>query len=551
MSVLIPAGRPWAGQPGPSSRARGPRILLNPGAGPGKDVATGRVWAPRGNVALRGDKRGNVYDFDGVSSSYEYTGYPELSGSIGTMFAWCPVVGTADPDNGSTGCILLSSAGVWFQINAAGACAVHGSGFNSSGSDISWYSSTNRSIVMASDGTSGGLRVFVDGVDSGQRWTSAPGAWEAGSRAMRIGGYAGGTLHDFNGRMLVLGYIDRYWTQADAKRFHADPFSVYEPRRIWVPVASSGTTYDVSVDEAASASDAASSVVQLAAALSEAASAAEAASSIAEFVAAMTEVASASDAAAGVLILPAAVSEAASAADALAAAMELPAESSEAASAVDAVSASGTLAAALAEAATGADAQTAGIAADAAITEAATAAETATSTLTLTAAVSEAGTATDAISVIATLSAVLAEAGDATDAAIAVMTMAASLAEAASAADTVTWGSVAYDVDLAEAATATDSLSAAAVLTAVLAEGGTAADAIAAVQLLGATVTELGSAGDAATGVLVMGVSIAEAGTASDVWIASIPSAGPAPTSRTWLIASESRIWLIPAESRT
>lgn len=222
----------------------------------------------------------------------------------------------------------------------------------------------------------------------------------------------------------------------------------------------------------------------------------------------------------------------------------------DAASAADALTAAITAAVAITEAATGTDAQTSTLAAVVTLTEAASGADAIAALTSKDVTLTEAADATDNATVVATLATMIAEAGSATDAAIAVMTMAAAITEAATASDSVTWGSVTYDVDLTESASAGDTQSAAAVLAAVLAEGGTAADAIAAVQLLGATVTELGSAADAATSVVVMGLSITEAGVASDVWIASIPSAGPAPTSRQWLIASESRIWLIPAESR-
>src|SRR5690349_8485251 len=75
--------------------AKGMRILWNPAAGP-VDLVTGRSWAAGGNASIIPAQNGKVFSFDGVDDYYAYTGYPELTGNVGTFFMWCPTVGGPD-----------------------------------------------------------------------------------------------------------------------------------------------------------------------------------------------------------------------------------------------------------------------------------------------------------------------------------------------------------------------------------------------------------------------------------------------------------------------
>lgn len=239
---------PWDSQPQESAGvdwsnplADSLRILFTGAQAPeARDLVTGRVWTPRGNVGQVVVPDGRALSFDGQDDSFDITSYPELSGSVGTFFAWLPVVGAADPDSVGGGHILFSSSTIYFQIGngaSIGKTACHGGSFNSSGSAISWFSSVNRSIVFVAGNNAASKRTYVDGVDSGQRWSDAPAAWAAGGKALRLGGYASGTVNDFNGSMLVAGYSSIPWSEEMARRFHANPFEIFAPRRIWVPVS--------------------------------------------------------------------------------------------------------------------------------------------------------------------------------------------------------------------------------------------------------------------------------------------------------------------------
>src|SRR5687768_9270143 len=100
MSLVIRPGPPvtqpqHAVQPDYAGLAKGVRVLFNPGVGP-VDLVTGRSWAPGGNAAIATGQNGKVFSFDGEDDFYACNGYPELTGNIGTFFAWCPTVGAAD-----------------------------------------------------------------------------------------------------------------------------------------------------------------------------------------------------------------------------------------------------------------------------------------------------------------------------------------------------------------------------------------------------------------------------------------------------------------------
>ncbi len=242
---------PWVSQPQEAAGidwsnplAASLRILFTGSQAPeARDLVTGRVWTPRGHAGQVVGTDGKALSFDGTDDSFDITSYPELSGSVGTFFAWLPVVRSADVGSPNSGSIFLSGASVYFQIGGganSGKTAVHGSLFNSSGAALTWYNTTKRSIVLSSGGSAATLKTFVDGRDSGHTYSGAPSAWAAGAKPLRLGGFTENNAYDLNADILVAGYSSIPWSEGMARRFHANPFEIFAPRRIWVPVSAAG-----------------------------------------------------------------------------------------------------------------------------------------------------------------------------------------------------------------------------------------------------------------------------------------------------------------------
>lgn len=232
MSLVIRRG-PLATQPQHAAQidyaglAKGVRILFNPGVGP-VDLATGRSWAPGGNAAIATGPNGKVFSFDGEDDFYACNGYPELTSNIGTFFAWCPTVGAGDIN----GHVLFgaSSPNVSaYEIYPDLRVSV-GSNSPSSGSLSSWFHTKNRSIVFASGGTAQTCRVFLDGKETGLTWTAAPVAWGPGNKNLNLGRYVGGAFRDFNGTILIAGYTDAIWGEAEARAFRENPWQLFKTR---------------------------------------------------------------------------------------------------------------------------------------------------------------------------------------------------------------------------------------------------------------------------------------------------------------------------------
>src|SRR5687768_2699960 len=150
----------------------GMQVLFNPAIGP-VDIVTGRSWTKAGDVAI--DNR-SVFRYPGVSGSLEYTGYPEITGNVGTFFAWCPIVGPSD----DFGHVLFAGEAAslnWYQVHSFGNIFLMG---RESASGISgWFNSTNRSLVLSSGGTVGTMAAYLDGVNTSITWPSGPLSWAA------------------------------------------------------------------------------------------------------------------------------------------------------------------------------------------------------------------------------------------------------------------------------------------------------------------------------------------------------------------------------------
>ena len=218
---------------------KGIRILWNPALGP-VDLATGRTWFQSGNAAIASTQKGQVFSFDGIDDYYSYTGYPEITGNIGTFFMWCPTVGAPD----TYGHVFFGSSSPavsGYQVNAF--LQVHiGSSPASTGSLPSWFNTKNRSLVLASGGAAATCKAFLDGKDSGLTWSGAPVALGPGNKNFNLGRYAGGTSWDFGGTILIAGYAEKVWSDAESRAFHDNPWQLFKasPKKLW---KSSGTIH--------------------------------------------------------------------------------------------------------------------------------------------------------------------------------------------------------------------------------------------------------------------------------------------------------------------
>src|SRR5687768_1671049 len=124
--------------------AKGVRILWNPAAGP-VDLVTGRIWVSGGNAAIATTQRGRAFSFDGADDYYSHTGYPEITGNIGTFFMWCPAVGAAD----TYGHVLFANSTPslnWYQVHSSNTLYLMG---KEGAGTVSWFNTTNRSIVFS------------------------------------------------------------------------------------------------------------------------------------------------------------------------------------------------------------------------------------------------------------------------------------------------------------------------------------------------------------------------------------------------------------------
>lgn len=212
--------------------AKGIRILWNPAVGP-VDLVTGRIWTAGGDAAIVPAQNGKVFSFDGIDDYYAYTGYPELTGNVGTFFMWCPIVGRPDTyGHVSFGASSPNICG--YQIYPDLKVAI-GSNSPSTGALASWFNTKNRSIVFVSGGTAATCKVFLDGKETGLTWTDPPKAWGPGNKNFNLGRYVGGNLWEFDGAILIAGFSDAVWGAAESRAFHENPWQLFKApaRKLW------------------------------------------------------------------------------------------------------------------------------------------------------------------------------------------------------------------------------------------------------------------------------------------------------------------------------
>lgn len=221
---------------------KGVQILFNPALGP-VDLATGRTWTAGGDAKIESGSRGKIFRYPGLDGDLSYTGYSEISGTVGTFFIWCPTVGPED----TFGHGLFGDADTYY-LEHNGGRFYH----MASVSDITipWFGTINGSMVASSKGSTGaGLKLYLNGKDSGATFSGDPAPWGAGNRTITLGRYVGGNSWDFNGSILIAGYTKAVWGEAEAKAFHENPNLVFKAqrRRLWA-ASSGGTSYTLPAD---------------------------------------------------------------------------------------------------------------------------------------------------------------------------------------------------------------------------------------------------------------------------------------------------------------
>ena len=100
----------------------------------------------------------------------------------------------------------------------------------------------NTSLVITSDGTAASTRCYLNGIDTGLSWSANPNAWAAGVKTIAIGGSAGGLQGALDGSFVVMGYNNIPWSPAHARAFHANPWQLSAPRRLYIPTSTAAAT---------------------------------------------------------------------------------------------------------------------------------------------------------------------------------------------------------------------------------------------------------------------------------------------------------------------
>lgn len=303
-----------------------------------------------------------------------------------------------------------------------------------------------RFVAAATIGSDLLVRGFGDGGYAGsstklQGHSYNPPA--VGAAAPRVSVPAGATSDTVTAQLLVLRW-GRVLSDDEIAQISANPWQLFEPRRIPVPVsAGGGGSWSVSLTETASASDSLGAATTALVSLIESASAADIIGAATIAAVALTEAASASDTqtASYSVTGSGSVTESASASDTLDAATTMLRALTETASADDQLAAATTMLRAISESASAVD------------TPAASYSGAGTATI------EELTSATDALTAAATLLVTILEAGSATDALAAATTMVRAITEQATAADEVAASQpIIASVSITELATAIDVL---------------------------------------------------------------------------------------------
>jgi hypothetical protein len=242
---------PWDSQPQePAELAKegpiptgGMKMLLMPTRTGLVDLVNpNQIWTPTNQASITVGPKGLQATLDGVNDYWASTGYPDIVGNVGTFFCWSPRIGTPDT-NGQIWWSTSTGTAIFFQTTAVStndAWCFSQEIATVGVSDI--YSSTNSSLVWSSDGTAAGKSFFHNGVSKGTASGVAPSSFSAGDKTFNFGRYTGSTTIDVNADTVIAGFTTDVWTTEHARLFHENPWQLFAPRIIWVPVsAASGS----------------------------------------------------------------------------------------------------------------------------------------------------------------------------------------------------------------------------------------------------------------------------------------------------------------------
>ncbi len=303
----------------------------------------------------------------------------------------------------------------------------------------------------------------------------------------------------FNGDIAMIAMWARKLSEAEIRSVSADPWQLFAPRQIIIPVSAGGANvYDVTLTDTATATDAIAATLIAARAASEAASAVDAATAALLAARDAAEATTATETLAAAVTAARAASEAAAASDAAAAQLLATAAASEPASAADTAATTAVRIGVISEAASAADTVASGAASyEVTVTEAASAADAVASLAQLLAAQSETLAAADAVTVTGVFG--------------------VQVSAPASAADATNWGGAAYSVALAEAGSLADAVAAALQAVAQAQGAATAGESVVAILSAGVQQLEPAAAVELAAAGMQTSALLTEAATATDL----------------------------------
>ena len=430
---------------------------------------------------------------------------PNPSGSSDPLARFDLSSGTAmvmavQPVETNNGCSFLRGNG---SSTATWSVGLHGGSFD--GAYASWgnyiyggasggpVSTVPRVSTITADGSN--ARVFIDGVlQSSGSYTPATSQYAAPGDLRRV---VFGSINPTGSDINTMPFFGLLWNRplpdAEVLELSRNPWQIFEPRRIWVPVGVGGATdYPVTRAESVTATDAAGVVIGYVKIGAESASASDAQDRAIGYAAAAAE---------NTLTLHYEIA-------ALGSTHEVKEEGQ---TATDAVSSTRAMTKHVGELATATNAQSIVAALSGTLAESASASDAVNASASgdYTGTLAESGAASDAQSVQAALSASLAEAGSAADAASVVRAIAALLTEAASAADAISASAAGnYSASASEIVAAADTVSQIAAMYASVAELTGAIDTVSAGGQLAGVVAEAMAALEsitAATGNVALG----------------------------------------------
>ena len=239
---------PWLQQPQEAVEldrdglGKGVQMLLMPMGGTLVDLVNPQqVWTPSGNAAIEPSTGGMAAALDGTDDFWSATGYPNITGNVGTFFLWCPEIGSPD-SYGHVWFGTNTTSALWFQVypTASNVAAAFGQDITGIGVGSSIFNSTNTALAWSSDGTAAGKRFFFNGTSYGTPNGAAPTAFASGTKSVRFGAWIGGNSWDCSGKAVIAGFTTDVWTAEHARLFYENPWQLFAQQSIWVPVSAGG-----------------------------------------------------------------------------------------------------------------------------------------------------------------------------------------------------------------------------------------------------------------------------------------------------------------------